>query len=182
MHRFRDSAYAELSLAMRNGEAPAAVLDQLVQCGQITVHPTQPERAQALVSDAAESGALVIADTREQVADINAAIRDRLVAAGRVDDRRVVLTDSGERIRVAPTGRPWSVWVFFTEGTGEFAPSHPPIGLIRDRKRAGTPDASSVGTATRTVAATTVGPPIDPQRGRWRGRPTVTEVRPSRLP
>ncbi|MBA3410536.1 MAG: hypothetical protein H0U15_06785 [Geodermatophilaceae bacterium] len=87
-----------------------------------------------------------------------------------------------DQLRVAPTGRPWSVWVFFTEGTGEFAPSHPPIGLIRDRKRAGTPDASSVGTATRTVAATTVGPPIDPQRGRWRGRPTVTEVRPSRLP
>ncbi len=25
------------------------------------------------------------------------------------------------QLRVAPTGRPWSVWVFFTEGTGEFA-------------------------------------------------------------
>lgn len=26
-----------------------------------------------------------------------------------------------DQLRVAPTGRPWSVWVFFTEGTGEFA-------------------------------------------------------------
>jgi hypothetical protein len=24
-------------------------------------------------------------------------------------------------VRIAPTGRPWSVWVFFTENTGEFA-------------------------------------------------------------
>jgi predicted RNA-binding protein associated with RNAse of E/G family len=28
---------------------------------------------------------------------------------------------SFDQLRVAPTGRPWSVWVFFTEGTGEFA-------------------------------------------------------------
>jgi len=26
-----------------------------------------------------------------------------------------------DQLRVAPTGRPWSVWLFFTEGTGEFA-------------------------------------------------------------
>ncbi len=26
-----------------------------------------------------------------------------------------------DQLRVAPTGRPWSVWVLFTEGTGEFA-------------------------------------------------------------
>jgi predicted RNA-binding protein associated with RNAse of E/G family len=26
-----------------------------------------------------------------------------------------------DQVRVAPTGQPWSVWVFFAEGTGEFA-------------------------------------------------------------
>ncbi len=26
-----------------------------------------------------------------------------------------------DQVRIAPTGRPWSVWVFFAEGTGEFA-------------------------------------------------------------
>lgn len=26
-----------------------------------------------------------------------------------------------DQLRIAPTGRPWSVWVFLTEGTGEFA-------------------------------------------------------------
>lgn len=26
-----------------------------------------------------------------------------------------------DQLRIAPTGRPWSVWVFFAEGSGEFA-------------------------------------------------------------
>lgn len=26
-----------------------------------------------------------------------------------------------DQVRIAPTGRPWSVWVFFSEGSGEFA-------------------------------------------------------------
>ena len=42
----------------------------------------------------------MVADTREQVADLNQAIRERLIAAGRVDDSRVLVTDSGERIGV----------------------------------------------------------------------------------
>ena len=41
-----------------------------------------------------------MADTREQVAALNGAIRDRLVAAGYVDDRRGFVTDAGERLGV----------------------------------------------------------------------------------
>ncbi len=41
-----------------------------------------------------------MADTREQVAALNGAIRDRLVAAGYVDDRRAVVTSAGERLGV----------------------------------------------------------------------------------
>ena len=47
-----------------------------------------------------ETGVLVMADTREQVAALNGAIRDRLVAAGYVDDRRGVVTGAGERLGV----------------------------------------------------------------------------------
>jgi exodeoxyribonuclease V alpha subunit len=43
---------------------------------------------------------LVIADTREQVAALNATVRDRLVAAGRVEDNAAVTTGAGERIGV----------------------------------------------------------------------------------
>ena len=40
----------------------------------------------------------MIADTREQVAALNAAIRDRLVAAGQVDDTATVDHRRGQRI------------------------------------------------------------------------------------
>jgi hypothetical protein len=40
----------------------------------------------------------VVVDTREQAAVLNAAIRDRLVAAGAVDDRRVAVTHDGQRL------------------------------------------------------------------------------------
>ena len=41
---------------------------------------------------------LVVADTREQAAQLNAVIRDHLVATGQVDDHTVVTTRAGERI------------------------------------------------------------------------------------
>ncbi len=43
---------------------------------------------------------LVMADTREQVAALNGAIRDRLLAAGYVEDRGGVITGAGERLGV----------------------------------------------------------------------------------
>ena len=73
---------------------------------QVRLYPTEAERTQALADLAAtsalngETGVLVMADTREQVAALNGAIRDRLVAAGNVDDRRGVVTGAGERLGV----------------------------------------------------------------------------------
>jgi len=100
VHRFADPDYAKLSLAMRAGQNPEEVFDLLVQRGQIVVHGDEASRTAALADDAAATGALVVADTREQVADLNQAIRERLVTGGRVDDSRVLVTDSGERIGV----------------------------------------------------------------------------------
>ena len=100
VHRFADPDYAKLSLAMRSGENPEVVFDLLAQHGQIVVHSDEASRTAALADDAAATGALVVADTREQVADLNQAIRERLVTAGQVDDSRVLVTDGGERIGV----------------------------------------------------------------------------------
>jgi len=100
VHRFADPDYAKLSLAMRSGENPEVVFDLLVQRGQIVLHSDEASRTAALADDAAATGALVVADTREQVADLNQAIRERLVTAGQVDDYRVLVTDSGEQIGV----------------------------------------------------------------------------------
>lgn len=75
VHRFADPAYADLSLRMRAGTDPGTVFDALHQRGQIQVHPTEVERTAAL-AEAGARGDLVIAERRDQVTDLNAAIRD----------------------------------------------------------------------------------------------------------
>jgi exodeoxyribonuclease V alpha subunit len=104
VHRFADPDYAALSLRMRKGEDPAAVFDELHRRGQIVVHASEVERTAAL-AEAGAGGGLVIADRREQVADLNAAIRDRRPSSrhsrgsGR-GEAHVVTTLSGEQVGV----------------------------------------------------------------------------------
>jgi hypothetical protein len=100
-----DHEYAALSLAMRTGDDPASVFDALLDRGQIQVHGRDADRLSALAESATEAvvtghtGA-VVADTREQVTALNAAIRERLVAAGAVSDHIAVATTAGELIGV----------------------------------------------------------------------------------
>jgi conjugative relaxase-like TrwC/TraI family protein len=94
VRRFTDPAYAALSLRMRHGDNPEAVFDALHRRGQILIHASEPERTAAL-AEAGTAGDLVIADTREQVADLNAAIQDqRLLQSTGLE----VATARGERI------------------------------------------------------------------------------------
>jgi exodeoxyribonuclease V alpha subunit len=72
VHRFTDPDYAELSVLMRTGERSGEVFDALVDRGQIVVHRSEVERLAAL----AGVEGLVVADTREHVATLNAAICD----------------------------------------------------------------------------------------------------------
>ena len=76
VHRFTDPDYAALSLRMRTGGDPAAVFDTLHRRGQVVLHPSEAERTAAL-AEAGAAGDLVLADTREHVATLNAAIRDQ---------------------------------------------------------------------------------------------------------
>ena len=74
------------------GERVGEVWDALWRRGQIRIYPSEAERTQALAQLAADAihagdrrrdgGVLMMADTREQAAALNGAIRDRLVAAG----------------------------------------------------------------------------------------------------
>ena len=86
VHRFSDPAYADLSLLMRTGERSGEVFDALLERGQIVLHASEVERTAALAAigaDSADDGdQLVIADTRDQVGALNAAIRDRRHGAG----------------------------------------------------------------------------------------------------
>ena len=95
VHRFTDPDYAALSLRMRNGDDPGSVFDALHRRGQIMIHASAVERTAAL-SDAGAAGDLVTADTREQVADLNAAIRDH--RQRNESAHRQITTARGDRI------------------------------------------------------------------------------------
>ncbi|WP_448643002.1 MobF family relaxase [Geodermatophilus sp. URMC 63] len=102
-HATADSEYAGLTLTMRTGEDPGMVFDALVGCDQIRLHPDAGALQQALADLAAAHHrdgvrVAVVVDTREQAAELSAAIRARLVAEGRVDDRAAVTTRAGQRI------------------------------------------------------------------------------------
>jgi len=104
----------------RPGEAPGEhrgeerdVFAVLAERGQVRLYTSEAERTQALAEAAAEliltsgsernsahPGTLVIADTREQVAALNGAVRDRLVAAGYLDNTHAIVTTAGERLGV----------------------------------------------------------------------------------
>ncbi len=97
VHRFTDPDYAALSLTMRKGDNPEEVFDSLYRRGQVVIHPSDIERDLAL-SQAGAAGDLVVADTREQVARLNAAIRDqRQVTA---ESTVSMTTSRGERIGI----------------------------------------------------------------------------------
>jgi exodeoxyribonuclease V alpha subunit len=103
VHRFTDPDYAALSLRMRKGEDPAAVFDALHRRGSIVVHPSDSERTAAL-AEVGAAGDLVVADTREHVASLNAAIRDQRRADPATGDPATgdsadsMVTARGERI------------------------------------------------------------------------------------
>jgi len=97
VRRFTDPGYAELSLRMRTGEKPGEVFDELLRRGEIVIHASDVERQQQLAVRATY-GDLVVADTREQVAKINALAHQVRKAVGEVTDG--VVTASGERVGV----------------------------------------------------------------------------------
>ena len=103
-----DGDYADLTVAMRTGDNPGAVFDRLAARGQVVLHGSDAERLAALAELVAgqrsEGGApLVVVDTREQAAALNAAVRDQLVTADAVDDTRATITHAGQRLGVGDT-------------------------------------------------------------------------------
>lgn len=127
VHRFADPEYAAISLALRtgsrsfrsetdgepHGERVGQVWDALYRRDQIRIYPSEAERSHALAALAADAvlagrgradadgdGILVMADTREQAAALNGAIRDRLLAAGYLADTHAITTGAGERLGV----------------------------------------------------------------------------------
>ena len=85
---------------MRAGERSGELFDMLLARGQVVLHPTEVERLAAVTTTAvAEPGTapLLIADTREQVGLLNAAVRDRRHAGGPAAGRTLT-TNAGEQV------------------------------------------------------------------------------------
>lgn len=97
MRRFADPEYAGLSLQMRRGEGTGEVFDELVRRGLVVVHASEVERTTALAARAMR-GELVVADTREQVAQVNGLAHQTRVTTGEVTGGQ--LTTTGEQIGV----------------------------------------------------------------------------------
>ncbi|WP_369254127.1 MobF family relaxase [Geodermatophilus amargosae] len=98
-----DTEYADLTLVLRAGEDPGGVFDSLLARGRIRLHADPVGLREALAGVTARrqregERVAVVVDTREQAAEMGAAIRERLVADGRVDDMRVAVTGAGQRI------------------------------------------------------------------------------------
>jgi hypothetical protein len=83
---------------MRTGDDPGAVFEALHRRGSIVIHPSDSERTAAL-AEVGAAGDLVVADTREHVANLNSAISDQRradLATG--DSADSIVTARGERI------------------------------------------------------------------------------------
>jgi conjugative relaxase-like TrwC/TraI family protein len=98
-----DDSYAELSLRMRDGRDPGAVFDTLAERGLVRVYGDEQVRRDGVAREAAAARAAgrpaaVAVATHEQARELNAAIRERLVAARVVDDKRTVSTGAGETV------------------------------------------------------------------------------------
>lgn len=99
----RDHEFADLSLRIRSGTEPGDVFDELMARGEIRLHRSEGDAAAAIAYSVAErelSGASqsVAIPTNETAAVINEVVRERLVAAGQVDDTRITHGSDGLRI------------------------------------------------------------------------------------
>lgn len=98
--RVPDRSYAELSLAMRNGEDPGAVFDALLAAGRVQLHVSEIDALGAVAHDAArahldgQSLALSVG-TNEQAEAINQAVHQYLVDVGSISGAATVTGADG---------------------------------------------------------------------------------------
>jgi hypothetical protein len=149
---------------MRAGTDPGSVFDALLVRGQIRLHNGEVDRVAAIAADsaaalAAASGVpvLVMADTREQVAALNAAVRDLLIAAGYVDDDHVAVTDAAQRVAVGDrvaTRRNDATLGVANRDTWRVTHVHPDGSLrVTPCRQAGVMPGNPVGDETRNLPA-----------------------------
>lgn len=106
LYRFQEPGYAELTLQMRDREAPKALFDDLEARGNIVVHDSPENAWKAITEDVtrrAQAGATVAVavSTNEQAAELNALVQAAHKDAGRTRKPGVeVVGEDGLSLRV----------------------------------------------------------------------------------
>lgn len=106
VHRFRtpngerDSVYADLTLRIRAGRDPGAVFDELLEQGHVRLHRSDADALAALAVETADRHTAgetqsVSLGTNDAVDAVNQVVRERLVAAGVVDNAVTVNGSDG---------------------------------------------------------------------------------------
>ena len=85
LHRFTDTEYAALTLAMRDRADPGAVFDRSTAMGLIHLH-TDDEQARDHITEHAQHRAAITVATNDEAAALNGRIRAGRVESGQVDD------------------------------------------------------------------------------------------------
>ena len=98
-----DRDYAALSLALREGTEPDAVVEQLFARDMVVLHASEAEATAAIAADVAPDlerpGAVAVTVATNAEAElVNAAVRELRVAAGTVNDTAVTFGMEGVRI------------------------------------------------------------------------------------
>jgi len=95
-----DTAYAELSLLLRDGDDPDRVADQLIGRGAVIVHHSEDDAMAAMAAEIAAQGEAltVTVATNSDAQVLNEAVRDLRVGAGEVDDTQTATGMDGVRI------------------------------------------------------------------------------------
>ncbi|MDR2347533.1 MAG: relaxase domain-containing protein, partial [Bifidobacteriaceae bacterium] len=94
LHRFADPGYAELTLAMRDGQDPGAVFDQLRSLGLVRLHSDEDAMRERVAAEAREGEAVTVT-TNDEATSLNERVRARQVTEGLVDDTRTVTGSDG---------------------------------------------------------------------------------------
>jgi exodeoxyribonuclease V alpha subunit len=100
-----DREYADLSLALREGADPDAVVERLFERDMVVLHASEGEAIAAIAADVAPDlehpGAVAVTvATNAEAEAVNVAVRELRVAAGTVND--AVVTFGMEGVRIGP--------------------------------------------------------------------------------
>jgi exodeoxyribonuclease V alpha subunit len=100
-----DHDYAALSLALREGTEPEAVVERLFERDMVVLHASEAEAIAAIAADVAPDlerpGAVAVTvATNAEAEAVNLAVRELRVAAGTVND--TVVTSGMEGVRIGP--------------------------------------------------------------------------------